>query len=80
MIKGTLNFRIFMGTSSYPYEFLVFRDNLNNFISCGIVSVNSWKCAVKVVTQVTRRIHIIPRFIKSVDNFLWIIRYSVINF
>ena len=26
MIKGALGFRIFIEISSYPYEFLVFRD------------------------------------------------------
>jgi hypothetical protein len=33
MIKGALNFKIFMGISSYPYEFLVFSDLLMLLIS-----------------------------------------------
>jgi len=69
MIKGALNFRIFVGISSYSYEFLVFRDLIILSISN---QLNSRKCAVRIVNQVNGRIHIIPRitvtFFDAADN------------
>ena len=69
MVKGALNFRISMAISSYPYEFLIFRDLpiLKNVINYGIIPINSRKCAVKDVNQVIGRVHIISRVIILFD-------------
>jgi hypothetical protein len=80
MIKGALSFKILMGISLYLYEFLVFSDlsillisNVVEYLQLILKNV----LLILLITDVCDSWEII---IEIVDNFLWIIRYSVINF